>query len=247
MSTMEITLLIAGVIIFVLSFLIPDRKSDKEESNVDPAEIRHLMENELNGMKLKVNEATNETVEYAMEKAERQLERVSNEKIMALSEYSDTIMEGIDKSHQEVLFMYDMLSDKQTDLKNTVRKAEATAREVGASGQSATKAEAEVNVSLNSEPEAKWSEPVFPQAGNIISESDNKESDFSEGISATTLDTNAVDDTNEVADNGDTSKEGNSNRQILMLSELGYGTVEIAKTLGLGVGEVKLVLDLFKE
>ncbi|MBR4169997.1 MAG: hypothetical protein IKR47_09745, partial [Lachnospiraceae bacterium] len=135
MSTMEIALLITGVIIFVLSFLIPDKKGEKEQGSVDPQEIRKMMETELNGMKLRVNEATDETVEYAMEKAERQLERVSNEKIMALSEYSDTIMEGIDKSHQEVLFMYDMLADKQTDLKNTVRKAEATVREVESATQ----------------------------------------------------------------------------------------------------------------
>ena len=43
-----------------------------------------------------------------------------------------------------------------------------------------------------------------------------------------------------------TGHTGNSNDKILAMAEQGLDTVQIAKTLGLGVGEVKLVLDLFK-
>lgn len=222
MSTMEIALLITGVIIFALSFLIPDRKSENNGTQVDPQDVRKMLESELDAMKLRVNEATDETVEYAMEKAERQLERVSNEKIMALSEYSDTIMEGIDKSHQEVLFMYDMLSDKQTDLKNTVRKAEATVREVEAQ----TPQEPEVQKQTEA--------PVFVQQASP------------EGVAFTQFVSNdhIVDDYIENDEQEDLST--NNNERILALSEQGLSTVEIAKELGLGVGEVKLVIDLFK-
>ncbi|MBR5407461.1 MAG: hypothetical protein IK111_07440 [Lachnospiraceae bacterium] len=93
-------------------------------------EIRRITDKEYDSMSLKVKEATDGAIEYAMEKSERGLEKISNEKIMAVSEYSNTIMEEINKSHKEVMFLYDMLTDKQTDLKNTVRKAEATAKEV---------------------------------------------------------------------------------------------------------------------
>ncbi len=238
MSTMEIALLIAGVIIFVLSFLIPDRKGKQEPGGATPEEIRKMMETELNGMKLRVNEATDETVEYAMERAERQLERVSNEKIMALSEYSDTIMEGIDKSHQEVLFMYDMLTDKQTDLKNTVRKAEATAREVEAAPvaqavntvQAAPVAES-APVQAAPVAETKAPEPVLVQQASA------QESDFTRFVSSDHI----VDDYIE-----DETDGGNNNDRILELAEQGLSTVDIAKELGLGVGEVKLVIDLFK-
>lgn len=228
MSTMEIALLVAGVIIFVLSFLIPDKKKENAQGTVDPQEIRKMMETELNGMKLRVNEATDETVEYAMEKAERQLERVSNEKIMALSEYSDTIMEGIDKSHQEVLFMYDMLTDKQTDLKNTVRKAEATVREV----ESATQIP---------EPVQPVSSDVPTQAepSVLVQTASAQESEFSRLVT----DEHTVEEF--IADD-DPEEDGNNNERILALSEQGLSTVEIAKTLGLGVGEVKLVIDLYK-
>ena len=234
MSTMEIALLVAGVIIFVLSFLIPDRKGDREQGGATPEEIRRMMETELNGMKLRVNEATDETVEYAMERAERQLERVSNEKIMALSEYSDTIMQGIDKSHQEVLFMYDRLTDKQTDLKNTVRKAEATAREVEAVSvmQPATTAPVQESA-VNAAPvvETQTPEPVLVQQASA------QESDFTKFVSSDHI----VDDYIE-----DETDGGNNNDRILELAREGLSMVEIAKELGLGVGEVKLVIDLFK-
>ncbi len=222
MTTMEIALLVTGVIIFALSFLIPDKKKENTETAADPQEIRKMMETELNGMKLRVNEATDETVEYAMEKAERQLEKISNEKIMALSEYSDTIMEGIDKSHQEVLFMYDMLSNKQTDLKDTVRKAEATVREVEA-----------VQPAMEPEPVKQPETPVFVQQPSPDG------TDFVSLVSSDHIVDDYIRDDEEDAG-------VNNNDRILALSEQGLGTVEIARELGIGVGEVKLVIDLYK-
>lgn len=221
MSTMEIALLIIGVIIFALSFIIPDKKNQTDGATVDPDAIRQMMESELSGMKLKVNEVTNETVDYSVDKAERQLERVSNEKIMALSEYADTIMEGIDKSHQELLFMYDMLSDKQTDLKNTVRKAEATVREVE-----------------TIEPAPVVETPVYT-APVMVQQSANESDTFVQMVS----ENHTVD---EYLD-ADDSETGNNNDRIIEMSKNGMSTVDIARELGLGVGEVKLVIDLFKD
>jgi hypothetical protein len=43
-----------------------------------------------------------------------------------------------------------------------------------------------------------------------------------------------------------TQAPANNNDRILAMAKQGLDTVQIAKTLGLGVGEVKLVLDLFK-
>ena len=43
------------------------------------------------------------------------------------------------------------------------------------------------------------------------------------------------------------SKQNNSNANILALYEQGMDKVQIARELGLGVGEVELVIGLFKE
>ena len=41
-------------------------------------------------------------------------------------------------------------------------------------------------------------------------------------------------------------KNKNSNERILALHKAGKSNMAIAKELGLGIGEVKLVIDLFK-
>ena len=69
-------------------------------------------------------DVVDEAVGYAEEKTERTLERISNEKIMAVGEYSDTVLEEINKNHKEVMFLYDMLNDKQSGLNETIKKAE---------------------------------------------------------------------------------------------------------------------------
>ena len=132
MSPMEIALLVTGVIIFVISFVMPEvpmKKSDREIA-AEKEEARRLVEQEVDTMRLRVGEATNETVGFAVDKAERSLEKVSNEKIMAVGEYAETVLEEINKNHQEVMFLYDMLKDKQTDLNNTIREADAAVKEI---------------------------------------------------------------------------------------------------------------------
>ena len=43
-----------------------------------------------------------------------------------------------------------------------------------------------------------------------------------------------------------TESGGNSNEQILKLHREGKSNMAIAKELGLGIGEVKIVIDLFE-
>ncbi len=218
MTPMEITLLIVGVIIFCLSFLIKDKETAAQVFDEDELreQVRRITEKELDSMNLKVKEASDSSIEYAMEKAERGLEKISNEKIMAVSEYSNTIMDEINKSHKEVMFLYDMLTDKQADLKNTVRKAEATAKEVKGAGKAAREQAAQAEESRVDEPAAEFA--AF----------DN--SSISRVESATISDV----------------EPDNNNSKIIMLHKSGRTAVEIAKELNLGVGEVNLVIDLFE-
>ena len=222
MTPMEITLLIVGVIIFCLSFLIKDKEQDEQIYDEETLrnQVRRITERELDSMNLKVKEAADSSIEYAMEKAERGLEKISNEKIMAVSEYSNTIMDEINKSHKEVMFLYDMLTDKQTDLKNTVRKAEAAAKEVEDAGKSAA--------------EQAVQQTARQQEGSMDSLSDEFEA----------FDNSRIDRV-EAATVADLEPD-NNNRKIIELHKSGRTAVEIAKELNLGVGEVNLVLDLFE-
>lgn len=214
MGTMEIILLIIGVIVFVLSFFIPTgRTADAGTKEMVKKEVKTVVAQEMDEVKERIEDIVDETVDYAVEKTERSLERVSNEKIMAVNEYSDTVLEDINKNHQEVMFLYDMLNDKHENIKSTVSKIERTVKEAEAAGEQL---------------QAKG-----------ISADENEEAD-STGESA------KEPQTEEISFTDDSSEKENQNERILELHNAGKSNVEIAKELGLGVGEVKLVIDLFK-
>lgn len=129
MNWLEIVMLIFGTGAFAGSFLMRGKADDDRGQEVDVELIRDVIEKEMGDAKDRVVEVVDETLEYAVEKTERASERISNEKIMAISEYSETVLEDINKSHQEVMFLYDMLNDKHNNLKETVKHVDKTARE----------------------------------------------------------------------------------------------------------------------
>lgn len=132
MGVLEIVLLIAGVAVFTLSFLIPVKKEQLSEQSKKLAEdeIKRLVSQEMDSVKGRVDDTVDEAMDQALEKTERSLEKLSNEKIMAVSDYSDTVIKDIHKNHEEVVFLYDMLNDKQTSLKNTVAQVNETVKAV---------------------------------------------------------------------------------------------------------------------
>ena len=232
MDIMEIFLLIAGGIIFGLSFFIPDRKGTSGEA-LSAEDIRELVGRELAAMRKSVNEATDESVTYAMEKTERSLERLSNEKIMAVSEYSDTVLTEIRKNHEEVMFLYDMLNNKHTSLKNTVADVNRAVKE------------AEEAVAALKRQAAETAEPVRVTQAHLPSEQgkavqDTEQKQAEEPI----LESGAVPGTEDVQAN---AESGSNKERIISLYRQGKAVADIARELELGVGEVKLVIDLFQE
>ncbi|MBQ6994902.1 MAG: hypothetical protein IJN64_10510 [Lachnospiraceae bacterium] len=130
MNWMEAALLILGIGAFVASFIIPEKKNKEEKiQEIDVEVIRKLIEKEMEAAKSRVSEVVDETLEYAVEKTERASERISNEKIMAISEYSETVLADMNKTHQEIMFLYDMLNDKHENLKETAKQVDKQAKE----------------------------------------------------------------------------------------------------------------------
>lgn len=214
MEIMEIVLLIVGVALLITGFIIPVKgeADTRVTRELAKAEIKELVDEEMKEIKQQVDDTVEEAVSYAMEKTERSLERISNEKIMAVSEYSDTVLTEIHKNHQEVMFLYDMLNDKHINLKQTATVVEKKAKE----------AEAIVNEAFHTLQPEKVEEAVKRDVQP-----------------KSTRSTRAKKDTK--------SKQNNSNANILSLYKQGWDKVQIARELGLGVGEVELVIGLFKE
>ncbi len=218
MEVMEIILLIVGVCVFVISFLLPAGKDADMAATKELAqsEIKDLVAVEMNQIRQQVDDTVEEAVTYAMEKTERSLERISNEKIMAVNEYSDTVLSEINKNHQEVMFLYDMLNNKHTSLKNTVTVVEKKAKE----------AEAIAKEAFHS---------LQPEVVVKSTKEEKKEESIERARKTLQI-----------------TPEDGSNRQqrneiILSMYKLGKSKMQIARELGLGIGEVELVIGLFKE
>lgn len=216
MGILEVVLLIAGIMIFIGSFLLPSGKTEESRINkeAEKEEIRGLLE-ELQKVRSQMQDRMEETSEDAVEKAERSLERLTNEKIMAINEYSDTVLQEIHKNHEEAMFLYDMLNSKHANIKDTFSKMDKAVK--AAENKAKIKEE-----KPEKEPKEKKNEK--PAEAMETAES-----------------------APEIGFTGETAEEGqNNNEKILKMHRQGKSTVEIAKELGLGVGEVKLVIDLYK-
>ena len=277
MGVLEIVLLLAGAILAVLSFVLPaaEEKVPQETRKLAEGEIKTLVEQEMDGVRHHVDSVVDEAIEYAVEKTERSLERLTNEKIMAVNEYSDTVLKEIHKNHDEAMFLYDMLNSKHTNLKNMVSEVDRSVQEVR---ETKREAEAVVNsfqqlkpetmttardddrlrdfqvekktgvqrikemqMAARAQDESTAEKEKKASSGESVTVKNNlrqKEEPESERKVATVMDLNFMTEGQDV--------RTNKNEQILQLYRQGKSTVAIAKELGLGVGEVKLVIDLHK-
>lgn len=286
MDIVEIVLLVVGGIVFLMSFFLPERK-EASGSNIKLAEdeMKKLVSKEFESIKSHVDDVVEEAVTYAIEKTERSLERLSNEKIMAVSEYSDTVLAEIHKNHEEAMFLYDMLNNKQINLKNTVSEINRTVKEAEEKVTSFQKLTPEVLVTQRTEEfpgDTTEKAPVNRTSGGRNQSKKNSSKRNSSKKSAANRANYKANVTEQSASGtvagqewqgtvygGVTAQQAsshfqaagkqselqmlegkefqdNNNDKILELYRQGKSAVEIAKELELGMGEVTLVIDLFK-
>lgn len=172
MKVLEIALLVIGALIFVLSFIIPAKK-DEVSGDINGAissEVKKQVGTEIEGIRSHVDKVVDEAVEYAQEKTERSLERISNEKIMAVNEYSGTVLEEINKNHKEVMFLYDMLKDKHDELLNTVTEVNQAAANAKESTKEAYEAAAVAKENANVAKEAADAAQVTADAALLTAD-----------------------------------------------------------------------------
>lgn len=332
MTTLEILLLILGAVIFIASFIVPESKSelDAADKQLTQEKLQELLQEEMKNVRSQVADAVDETVHYSMEKTERGLERLTNEKMTAVSEYAQTVLEDIHKNHEEVMFLYDMLNNKHENLKETATEVSMAVKEASAKVSeldAARAAEPEIDpdqpiesvmedartgkpiveetfepISLSGIEKLKRREdslhemdkaaesvvkkaiaqsPVIPKekkpapaeekdekstepavktgekpAVKPVAEPAKKEKPAKPAESKPKKTAKAKTEAKpqQTQESGDIAlslqpitDNSNKNERVLALHKQGKSNVAIAKELGLGVGEVKLIIDLFKE
>lgn len=223
MLVTEIVLIIIGVVFLVGSFFIEERFSEKdiqEISKMSEAQLNMVVDKQVRNAKSQVENSVEEIIDESLAVTKRGLEKETNEKIMAISEYSDTVLESINKTHNEIMFLYSMLNDKHAQLTEF-----AGTLEKYSNPQNLVQQEQKLRVE----------EPVHNTAAQ------EQMSDMRSSVE----EKNIV----PVQDMEGTQESIflNKNEQILNLHKEGKSDVDIAKSLDCGLGEVRLVLGLYKE
>lgn len=246
MSTLQVSLLIVGVILLIGSFFITERLSKKEVdelSRLTSAQLQKVVDKEIEGIDDKVTDVVGSAIDKAVDELQRPMEKLSNEKIMAIHEYSDSVLEEMKKNHDETVFLYDMLNGKQEEIKDllsSVERNKAQLREMTDQVGALEKKSA-------AQPETDSFTPLsIPDITEEITDTSVEDDEvFEEEDLSGRIDPGFVfrkkDD--DFVYNEEDEKEL-LRKQIMELYNDGFSAVEIGKKLRCGVGEVKLVIDL---
>jgi len=129
-SITEILLIVVGFGAIIAGYLIPAGKdTDEEQKRLIEQEVNESVRRALDNSRNRIEDMIDDSVENSINRTERAIERLTNEKISAISEYSDTVINDIHKNHDEVVFMYDMLNDKHKNLTSTAAEVSKKADE----------------------------------------------------------------------------------------------------------------------
>lgn len=118
MTALEIILLILGVAFVIISFFIIDKNSSDEKETGFSIEDQEGLTRMGEDIRQNIHGEAGRIIADAQDK----LESLSNDKIIAVGEYSDQVIEKIEADHKEVVFLYQMLCDKEEELKEMTNR-----------------------------------------------------------------------------------------------------------------------------
>ena len=246
MSALEIALLIFGLILIIVSFFLVDKNQGATENTVPVPDMK-----QLNVISERAIRDMNTNANKLLESTQDQLEEISNDKIMAVNEYSDQVLAKIDTNHKETVFLYQMLQDKEKELKETVNRIES------------------LRIELEKQGMGDSSAAVSSQAAPVVSEDAPRKLDIG-------MEDFSFDDDNDpepMEDDKNLKKMKSKDRakqrisyvsndvkqdmkknapeknektnEVINLYKKNKSVLEISKLLNMGQGEVKLIIELY--
>lgn len=213
MQGIEILLVILGIVFIFISYIISERITNRLFNSKTQTEVHNLWsEKEEYAVKEQLNVIVTDKVEDTVVRVDDQLSQISNEKIIAVSEFSDQILEKINQNHTEVVFLYNMLNEKENEIKTLINQIDSKK----------AKLTDEINIQ----------ESISETDSNNIDINNNKAIDISlESV---------VEPWNEMGKNNNDQiiklyKSGKSVIEIAKMLDLGQGEVKLVIDLSRGV------------
>lgn len=262
MTGLEIALFILGTAFVIISFFIVENNDRTPKAAATSALDADSFEELREGFVTK----SQKEADIILAETKEKLEDVSNDKIIAVGEYSDQILEKINSNHKEVVFLYQMLNEKEEELKTAVTKMDNTRIECEKMLKEAE--EAKAKAAEQPAPAAPVRRPAAAAAPKAVipasvSAKQTKppvrtvtKPASSPAVSAGTstgrpVQPNHVTPVRVLAEaksepnaNADTGSF-NRNDEIIALYKKGKSVMEISKLLGIGQGEVRLIINLY--
>ncbi|MDE6852342.1 MAG: hypothetical protein K2J67_07620 [Lachnospiraceae bacterium] len=253
MIFLEIVMVVIGMAAVIYSFRVADTSESENETtsktmHVIDMDTTEQMEQQLQDYQQKVENIAADTELQTEDK----LRSLSNESILGISEYSDQVLDKIEKNHADVVFLYNMLNEKQDELKEIINDSDKM------------KAELRDELSRLYQEHQEWAqitkeelEEMTERCKDAITESyemaepeeilsEDLESEMDEIL-------HAEDDLPEesaalpqVSPEEPEEPEGfQKQAEILDLYKKGHSVLEISKLLSIGQGEVGFVIGLY--
>ena len=244
MTGLEISLLIIGAIFFIGSFFVTEKLSSSDVEHIQKMsekEVHVIVEKAMGRAADEIDRRIENTLSNAVMDLENKSDKETNEKIFAINEYSDTVLDSMNKSHDEVMFLYNMLNEKQekiTKLTEELQQSESNLRAI----KEDVKNMLEDYESMKGSPISDTAKDIASTMEDTVVPEDVRKAVEENMESLKQVFMHKIEDEQE-----NVSSEEDDNDRIIQMFKEGYSEIEIAKKMGKGLGEIKLVLGLFDE
>lgn len=226
MTAWEVILLVAGFACLCISVLIMRKNDDQEpEEGERQSSSAVWTEKEEQMIRERVEELLQETQNDLMDRTEEEMGRLCNDKIMAIDEFSRQLLEKIENNHQEVVFMYNMLNEKEKEVTKLV--TEPVVRKI-AEKEEAKPAVVEKKAETPKRPGVEPKQQAVPVPKKPAA-----------------VPTPAGSATKKEPVPPASDRSGEISQQIQKMYREGKSVLEISKALNIGRGEVNLVIALY--
>ncbi len=255
MTGLEIALLVLGTLFVIISFFIVGEKNTQTAGEEKSKEDITLTESDEEDIKKKIRDLLEREQDTVIRDTDEGLDRLSNEKIIAVTEVSDQVLEKINANHKEVVFLYDMLQKKEEELKDTASALEDSRRQFSElyekmSELAKEEEERMIKASLQKTPEEKAKPEPAKSKPRAKKTAETKTEKPKKTAAAKTPKKEAEEvvlppDLGGLLDEENDPGLASKNERILDLYRKNKSIMEISKLMDMGQGEVKLVIDLY--
>ncbi len=274
MAILEAIMVIIGLGAVFLSFKATDGNStDTSTSNASGEELKNVTDKAKEALD-KFDGDIEAKAEEVLNNTDNKLGTILNEKIMGLSEYSDQILDKMEKNHSETVFLYDMLNEKEKEIKELVHDIDVLkadirdelAKEYQEHRKRLEEADstAQPLYGISANPSNTGTDDTVQES--IISMPGLEAEEYGNDVNSSIYDVEiarieeqeirekslrrlygnmGISDTEAAVIEAGIDHVDHSD-EIISLYKKGRSVLEISKMLDIGQGEVKFVIDMFK-